>query len=379
MFEIIILILSLQVVLINSVCVKHERMMTSTPSSLNINDTKKENIDMIGKPYSMPPINKCLFVKIYCPCGNMDHNCNCLCNNDPGSITVITTTAPVKASCEDLYGPCDCTYDEFCNCNCSDSSPVMNNNILIKNVQNNVELKLFTNSGYKIIYNYPYGHIGLTSEIISIRNKCSETSKLCFGCYSHNQPSILSTIACGSCLEITKETSLDNPIESNGVYWYFTPQYSFGYSDLPNITQNQADTFDLSDSKKVSWHLDLHTGGWRCGRVNSLNSDNYQFYKIILKLSPDDNSCESKMGSCPCPYDSNCNCYCLTTTTPAFVIDKCEKQYGYCPCDYDEYCNCNCPIVDPIPIDPPFTYPTDIIPIIDPVPIDPIVDPVFNY
>jgi hypothetical protein len=123
----------------------------------------------------------------------------------------------------------------------------------------------------------------------------------------------------------------------------------------------------------------LHTGGWRCGRVNSLNSDNYQFYKIILKLSPDDNSCESKMGSCPCPYDSNCNCNCLTTTTPAFVIDKCEKQYGYCPCDYDEYCNCNCPIVDPIPIDPPFTYSTDIIPIIDPVPIDPIVDPVFNY
>jgi hypothetical protein len=47
----------------------------------------------------------------------MYYNCKCLCNKDPGSITVFTTASSVKVSCKDLYGPYDCTYDEFCNCN----------------------------------------------------------------------------------------------------------------------------------------------------------------------------------------------------------------------------------------------------------------------
>ena len=136
-----------------------------------------------------------------------------------------------------------------------------------------------------VIYNYTYGHATLTSEIVLIRNSCTPSSVLCIGGIdSATDWNNLLTIACGNCLFITScETQLHSPVLHNQVYWYFTPHYSFGFSPNSTINQYQADSYDQDSKQRISWHLDLQTGGWRLGSITWLNSDT-RYYKILLLL-----------------------------------------------------------------------------------------------
>ena len=367
MLKIIVLIF-IKIFALNSTCIKHEEKLPepTTPSTVPFYNNKQDN--MIMEP--IVPI-QCYFVKLFikCACG-LNNFCGCnYCpytkprsqttdNNPIQSTTVVitskfTTTPFINASCTDIYGQCACGFDQYCNCNCGEAT--VSPSQIIKNVQNDISLSYFTNSGFKIIYNFPYGHVSVSTEINSISKTCSASSVLCYGCYNRKQPNTLLTIACGNCNSVTTKTTLDKPHYENGVYWYFTPQYSFGYSNIPSIQQGQADTIDQSSTKKVSWHLDLNAGGWRCGNNTWLNNDKSNFYKIILKS--DTNSCESKTGPCGCGYDENCNCVCpstITSITSTPLLDNCAGLKYSCACGFDSYCNCNCPTQNPIidPMDP---------------------------
>ena len=59
---------------------------------------------------------------------------------------------------------------------------------------------------------------------------------------------------------------------ANGNYFYFFPNRSFGFSPEKAISLGSADTFNISDPLRLSWHLDINTGGWRLGSINGLNS-----------------------------------------------------------------------------------------------------------
>ena len=154
----------------------------------------------------------------------------------------------------------------------------------VNDVLNDVTLSSLISCGFSIVFNQPYSYECNSSDINSIRSTCSASNSLCFGCYNIADPNLILTIACGNCLDVTQSTSLNTPNIYNGVYWYFTTGKSFGYSDVSIITQNSADNYYLSDTKKVSWHIDQNIGGWRCGAINSLNNDNITYYKIILKV-----------------------------------------------------------------------------------------------
>ena len=64
---------------------------------------------------------------------------------------------------------------------------------------------------------------------------------------------------------IHTETQLNTPHLSNGVYWYFTQYKSFGFSRDANIKQSPGDILSTDGNARLSWHLDISTGGFRLG------------------------------------------------------------------------------------------------------------------
>ena len=82
---------------------------------------------------------------------------------------------------------------------------------------------------------------------------------------------------------IHKKTAVGTAHFSNGVYWYFVSNYSFGFLDSPDLFQNEADVGDTSSDSRLSWHLDLLVGGYRAGSHVDLNF-NTSFRKAIYTV-----------------------------------------------------------------------------------------------
>ena len=93
----------------------------------------------------------------------------------------------------------------------------------------------------------------------------------------------LKAVACANCLDITTKTKPNEPSLHGLAYWYMVPKLSFGFSPSSIITQSQADTSIIESDLRLSWHLNLNSGGWRIGNITSLNNDNLYYKKIFLK------------------------------------------------------------------------------------------------
>ena len=152
----------------------------------------------------------------------------------------------------------------------------------------NVYTSFFTTSGYSLSYNYGYNWATTSSEINTIRSYCSASSIICVG---GGDSTTVTLAACGNCLVVTSQTVQNVPVLDSGVWWYYTPGKSFGYSLSSSISQNSADTNTDSGAYRLSWHLES-SGGWRLGESTSLYSTNvfkmvfiswFQFYALIFK------------------------------------------------------------------------------------------------
>ena len=80
---------------------------------------------------------------------------------------------------------------------------------------------------------------------------------------------------------ILTQTLRNTPNLSNGVYWYFTPSLSFGFSRNPLILQNEADVSPIDGDARLSWHLDLNVGGFRLGSIPPYLNDATTYQKAI--------------------------------------------------------------------------------------------------
>ena len=140
------------------------------------------------------------------------------------------------------------------------------------------------NAGFRLIFNYPYNHATSTNDILNIRNQCSDDSIICVG--GMEPPSvtteILRVLACANCLNVTTQTNLNQPNLVGEAYWYFTPNYSFGFAPTSKIDQFNADIFEKTSNLRVSWHLDAR-GGYRLGNIMSLNTNTNHYKKVFLK------------------------------------------------------------------------------------------------
>jgi hypothetical protein len=139
-------------------------------------------------------------------------------------------------------------------------------------------------AGFRLIFNYPYNQPTTIYDILNIRNQCSGESIICVGGMEPSSVTteVLRVLACANCLSVTTQTNLDQPKFVGQAYWYFTPNYSFGYAPTSEIDQYNGDQFEKSSNLRVSWHLDAR-GGYRLGNIMSLNSNANYFKKVFLK------------------------------------------------------------------------------------------------
>ena len=79
--------------------------------------------------------------------------------------------------------------------------------------------------------------------------------------------------------DIKKATPLNTPYLSNGVYWYNTSGYSFGFLDSTDLNQNPYDIGTSSPESRLSWTFDQDGGGGRAGSI--MDSSVYSLGRVI--------------------------------------------------------------------------------------------------
>lgn len=136
--------------------------------------------------------------------------------------------------------------------------------------------------GFTVALNTTYATITKTSALNTLKSKCKATSLICIAGGAKGQDN-LDLIACANCFNVLTQTkTINTPKLYSGVYWYFTPNYSFGFSYKSNIDQNPSDQADQNDYYRLSWNLDK-SGGQRLGENLDLgSSNNYSKYAFIL-------------------------------------------------------------------------------------------------
>lgn len=159
-------------------------------------------------------------------------------------------------------------------------------------LSSNLAINELLNQGFKIVYNQSYSqHATTNDELYYIKSMCLNESILCVGGSDSNNILLLSS--CGYCLNVLTTTITDQPVKINKVYWYFTPDNSFGFSLSYSIKQKGADIYDCNeknafnctDSKRLSWHLGGSAAGWRIGTLtNKEYTIPLTYRKIILLL-----------------------------------------------------------------------------------------------
>ncbi|CAF0966961.1 unnamed protein product, partial [Brachionus calyciflorus] len=114
------------------------------------------------------------------------------------------------------------------------SSTILSNYSLLTR---NYPISNLTNNGFQKVYDQFYSHVTMYSDLELARTYCNSTSILCAG-GSLTNSDILELVACGNCLQILTETTLNSPNLVGSVYWYMTPDLSFGFSPSSIIFQD---------------------------------------------------------------------------------------------------------------------------------------------
>ncbi len=146
----------------------------------------------------------------------------------------------------------------------------------------NVNKNLIESMGYILIYNHTYDWITTNNEISTLRSQCMQTSELCLAGADSRSFNLL-LVACGNCFHITNLTQKNVPSKLDSVWWYYTPNLSWGFSPTYSINQNTADNIigDSTSQYRLSWHTDGSNGGYRLGSLVALNNNN-QYNKYIF-------------------------------------------------------------------------------------------------
>ena len=86
--------------------------------------------------------------------------------------------------------------------------------------------------------------------------------------------------------EVLRPTKQNAPHRHNDVWWYRTPNYSFGFAPQPDVAQHRADSAAPRDERRLSWHLQ-GDGGWRAGAATDLNAPTTWRKLIFYGIEPD--------------------------------------------------------------------------------------------
>jgi hypothetical protein len=145
---------------------------------------------------------------------------------------------------------------------------------------NQIYQNLTVGVNWTLVYDQPYKHNTSTMNLRNASMICN--TRVVVGARPTGG-SLLTVAAIGPKIVLQNQTDTNKPVQYGHVYWYATPNQSFGFSPNSNITQNSADTQDSLAGHRLSWHLDKADGGYRVGSIRELNnSDSWR--KVIYCL-----------------------------------------------------------------------------------------------
>jgi uncharacterized coiled-coil protein SlyX len=140
--------------------------------------------------------------------------------------------------------------------------------------QTNVSKQTLIDGGWTLCWSSLYGE---TDTLQNIYDSCTGASIIYAAGATNSDTYML--LAAGESSVVFSQTGYNETVENNGTYWYLNPTQSMGFAPTASIYQSSADTSDMSDPLRMSWHLGTWCnpepsicGGWRVGATVGLNS-----------------------------------------------------------------------------------------------------------
>jgi hypothetical protein len=147
--------------------------------------------------------------------------------------------------------------------------------------------------GWTVVYNTGYGSGAITEADIASWATAAGVGGYVFV----GGTDILGNVilgATGLASEVLSQTFSNSTAvgySSSNLFWYnvdnnsqSTPVGSFGFAPIAAVNLYEADTMDLSDPYRLSWHVDFGGGGYRLGSITGLNNNNN--YKRVVLVAP---------------------------------------------------------------------------------------------
>ena len=140
--------------------------------------------------------------------------------------------------------------------------------------QINVSKQTLIDGGWTLCWSSLYGE---TDTLQNIYDSCTGASIIYAAGATNSDTYML--LAAGESSVVFSQTGYNETVENNGTYWYLNPTQSMGFAPTASIYQSSADTSNMSDPLRMSWHLGTWCnpepsicGGWRVGATVGLNS-----------------------------------------------------------------------------------------------------------
>lgn len=140
--------------------------------------------------------------------------------------------------------------------------------------QTNVSKQTLIDGGWTLCWSSLYGE---SDTLQNIYDSCTGASILYAAGATNSDTYML--LAAGESGVVFSQTGYNETLENNGTYWYLNPTQSMGFAPTASIYQSSADTSEMSDPLRMSWHLGTWCnpepsicGGWRVGATVGLNS-----------------------------------------------------------------------------------------------------------
>jgi hypothetical protein len=174
--------------------------------------------------------------------------------------------------------------------------------------QTSVPVSTVTGGGWTLCWSGTYGGNDL---LTNLQNSC--TGKYLLYAGGVKDASSFTLVGAGERESVFKTTANNVTTLNNGLYWYYNPTKSMGFAETSVISQNSADTTNMSATTRMSWHTGhcgagRICGGWRVGSNLWLNSST-TYIRAIYQSS----------GSTP-SSDEGWSAWASVSTSPASIV-----------------------------------------------------------
>lgn len=139
-------------------------------------------------------------------------------------------------------------------------------------VQRDVDPEVL-DTGWELYYDKPYTHATSRKDLRGIPLE----ARFVLICAKMAEYRNLTLCAIGERGAVVNERDDESCMRSNGVYWYWKRNYSFGFSPTPEVNLGRGPDYhdcfkpDPTSNERLSWNINNGFGGWRAGYTTRIH------------------------------------------------------------------------------------------------------------